>query len=80
MFGLLGSTARGKTILEWNLNHAKNQNPPWRSAESLPSQVPDAAKGLVLTPESLKRCLVLISLVLEGCKSHLKIAYPEVSA
>ncbi len=66
------------TILQWDREKAGSIN-KWRSEASLPPEEPDAALGLILTPQSLKRCMVLISLVLQGCKSHLGITYPKVS-
>ncbi len=41
----------------------------------LPNSKPPGAESFLMTVESLKRCLVLISLVLTGCKSHLKLTY-----
>ena len=68
-----------KRVRKWIKDKAKDRNVDWRSKGSIPPDEPLAAKGLVLTSESLKRCMVLISLVLKGCKSHLKIPYPKVS-
>jgi hypothetical protein len=47
------------------------QDVSWRCNSSLPSDLPSVANSFVLTPASLKRCLVLLSLVLHGAFSHL---------
>ncbi len=61
-------------IFDWDKQCSCNT---WRSDHLLQQMnaVPQSARSLILTPESLKRCLVLLSLVLEGCKSHLGLKY-----
>ncbi len=58
-------------IRKWLKDKAKERGVDWRSRKDIPTVELSSANGLVLTPESLKSCLVLISLVLAGCKSHL---------
>jgi hypothetical protein len=45
----------------------------WRSRASLPATLPGAANAFLLTPASLQRCLVLMSLVLHAGFSQLGI-------
>jgi hypothetical protein len=60
-----------RPVVDW-LNE-KAHNPPWRATASLPRAVPNSANALVLSPASLQRCLVLLSLVLHAARSQLDI-------
>jgi hypothetical protein len=57
------------------LQQEARKRPQWRLESQLRhlSSIPPAANALLLTPASLQRCLVLISLVLHGARSHLQL-------
>jgi hypothetical protein len=54
---------------KWTKDKAYRLN--WRFERDLPAAVPSGAKGFLLTPASLHRCLVLLSLVLHAGLNHL---------
>jgi len=60
-------------IFEWHGKTASGV--AWRSRDLLPKNehLPTAANEFLLTPASLHRCLVLMSLVLHGAFSHLDL-------
>jgi hypothetical protein len=68
-----------KPVREWIKDKARESNVNWRAKGSIPPDVPLAAKRLMLTSESLKRCMVLISLVLKSCKDHIYTSYQNAS-
>ncbi|MHB1424701.1 MAG: hypothetical protein ACYC3I_16145 [Gemmataceae bacterium] len=58
-------------VLRWLRTNADQLS--WKLRTQLPSALPDAANSFLLTPASLKRCLVLLSLVLRAGFSHLQL-------
>ena len=63
----------GKPILTWLTDTATQPQVSWRFATSLPATLPSAANEFLLTPDSLHRCLTLLSLVMHGAFSQLGI-------
>jgi hypothetical protein len=61
----------GKSVLDWLRDTATQTQVSWRSGPLLPATLPGAANAFVLTPTSLHRCLVLLSLVINAGLSHL---------
>ena len=60
-----------RRAFKWVRDNAKEVS--WRSSGFLPDTVPSAANSFMLTPASLHRCLVLLSLVMRGAFSQLDI-------
>lgn len=59
-------------VFDW-LRDAALRQASWRSSTSLPTTLPGAANALLLTPGSLHRCVVLLTLVMHGGFSQLGI-------
>ncbi len=56
-------------VFDWLKATATQEH--WRSRTLLPARLPSAANAFLLTPASLQRCVVLLSLVLHAAFSHL---------
>lgn len=59
------------SLLEWIRRTATDQD--WSRKALLPATVPQAGTGVLLDTDSLGRCLVLISLLIAGAQTHLKL-------
>lgn len=59
------------TVFDWLRTTARQQS--WRSKASLPTTLPNAASTFLLTPASLRRCLVLMALTMKAAFSHLRL-------
>ncbi len=61
----------GKIILDWLKDKAKQVS--WRPGSPLPLMQPKAANSFLLTPASLQRCVVMLTLVMHAGFSQLQL-------